>query len=505
MNREEKLYDRTPFVRESLSTRDCMLLVLLSLLPSAGTAMYFYGSRALLMILISMGAAVCTEALCCLLFRRSLTVADGSAAVSGLILALILPPTVPLWFPAAASAGAMLVVKALFGGIGKNILNPAMTGKLALTLLFYDAMQNFGTGAAGEAVRIADLLSGERADLTEILLGRAAGGIGTTSGVNILIGAMILMLTGVVSITIPAACLAGLVSILILFGGHGIDPYYLAVQILGGGTLFTVFFMATDFTTSPVTRWGKILYGVLLGAVIALLRISGIPGMEENACVFALPAVNLTARLLDRVTMPRPFGIRNARRTIRYDQPDADSEVAVGYQDTEREMSGSGREGGQETILLGLRPALPEDSAFLLELRNDPITRSNSFQTSEITQAEHEQWYARALQDPDTAIYLLTSVIDEEEYRFGQLRLHFEGGAAVISYTIAPRYRGHGLGRELLRLAEDAARLRPGTTMLVGEVKKQNEASKKSFRSLNYQESELGDHLLYRKTLPTVV
>ncbi|MBQ6363282.1 MAG: GNAT family N-acetyltransferase [Lachnospiraceae bacterium] len=504
MNREEKLYDRTPFVRESLSTRDCMLLVLLSLLPCVGTAIYFYGMKALLMMLISMASAVVSEALCCLIFRRKQTVGDFSAVVSGLIGALILPVTVPLWFPAAAAAFSMMIVKAVFGGIGRNFVNPAMTGKLALTLLFYEAMQDFGTGAAGDAVQMADLLTGERAELMEILLGRAAGGIGTTSAVNVLIGAMVLLLTGVVSITIPAACLAGLVLTLILFGGYGLDPYRLTVNLIGGGTLFTAFFMATDYTTSPVTRLGRVFYGVLLGVLIAVLRITGIAGIGENACVFALPAVNLTARLLDRITMPRPFGIRNARRTIRYDQEADDSEIEVEYLDTEREMDDSGRE-GRETILLGLRPAGPEDSDFLLELRNDPVTRSNSFQTEEIRREDHENWYARALADPDTAIYLLTSVIDDEEYRFGQLRLHFEGGAAVISYTIAPRFRGHGLGRELLRLAEDAARLRPETTMLIGEVKKQNEASKKSFRSLDYQESELGDHLLYRKSLPTVV
>ncbi|MDD5850120.1 MAG: RnfABCDGE type electron transport complex subunit D [Firmicutes bacterium] len=303
-----------PFARSQLTTSECMMLVLLAMLPGAGYGLYSYGAHALLLMLISVGSAVLFEAVFELLSGRKLTVFDGSAAVTGLCLALVLPPSAPWWFPLVGNAVGIVAAKQLFGGIGKNVFNPAATGKLILCLAFHGAMTDFSGGGYASDTPLMVLSKGGTIDLGQMLLGNVPGSIGTASAVCVLIGAAFLFLTGIIRLDIPLAAIVSFSVIYLLFGGHGLSAYYLAAQLVGGSFLFTVFFMANDFATTPVGKRARIVYGVLLGILIALFRILG---SRENAALYALILTNVTARFLDERLAERPFGTATARRRTR--------------------------------------------------------------------------------------------------------------------------------------------------------------------------------------------
>ena len=523
-----KVYQLVPFVRSSGSTGEYMLPVVFVLLPSAGLGIYKYGLHAALVIAVSAAASVLGELLAEGILRRQFTLTDYSALVSGLILGLILPPNVPYHYPVIAGLVSSVLAKALFGGIGKNILNPAMTGKLVLLLIFRDRMTDFSGGIFGELSPLQELAAGNTVDLRDMLLGRTAGCIGTDFAAAILIGAALLILLDVIELDIPFFYLLGFLIIWVLVGGHGWDPYYVVAQMIGGGLLFTAFFMASDYTTSPVTVVGRVFYGLLTGAITAYCRVLG---MGDSACVFGLLIGNLTARFLDANTMPRPFGIRRSRRVIRYDRYDDTQDFEVRYDNTEREdlLTDGEKYGGNgdgypernsrgtsdvgvknrndsaknrdTAVTLGLRPARMTDAGILFEWRNDPSVRAASFHTEELVYEEHVKWLENTLTRPDVSLFIMACVIDGTEYRIGQLRLNYEGPAAVVSYTIAPEFRGRGLGRELIRLGEQAAFTRNGIRVMIGEVKKDNIPSRKCFQSLGYYEELREEEYVYIKDL----
>lgn len=304
----------TPFARSHLTTAECMMLVILAMLPGAGYGLYSYGAHALVLILISVASAVLYEAVFELLTGRKLTISDCSAAVTGMCLAMLLPPSAPWWFPLLGNAAAIIAAKQLFGGIGRNLFNPAACGKLLLVLVFHGTMTDFSGGGYGADTPLMVLSKGGTIDLSEMLLGNAPGCIGTASAVCVLIGAAILFLAGIIRLDIPLAAVLSFSVIYVLFGGHSLSGFYLAAQIAGGSFLFTVFFMANDFATTPVGKRARIVYGILLGVLTGLLRIAG---SRENAALYALFLTNLSARFLDAKLAQRPFGTQTARRRTR--------------------------------------------------------------------------------------------------------------------------------------------------------------------------------------------
>lgn len=304
----------TPFARSQLTTAQCMMLVILAMLPGAGYGLYSYGAHALVLILVSAASAVVYEAAFELLTGRKLTISDCSAAVTGMCLAMLLPPSAPWWFPLLGNAVAIIAAKQLFGGIGRNLFNPAACGKLLLVLVFHRTMTNFSGGGYGSDTPLMVLSKGGTIDLSQMLLGNVPGSIGTASAVCVLIGAAILFLAGIIRLDIPLAAMISFSVIYVLFGGHGLSGYYLAAQIAGGSFLFTVFFMANDFATTPVGKQARIVYGILLGVLIGLFRIAG---SRENAALYALFLTNLSARFLDARLAQRPFGTQTARRRTR--------------------------------------------------------------------------------------------------------------------------------------------------------------------------------------------
>ncbi len=293
-----------PHIRSKVTTSGIMMAVVIALLPSAGYGIYHFGTRALMIILLSVVSCVGTEALFGL-YRKKLTVTDLSAVVTGLLLAMNLPVSVPLWMPVMGGVFAILVVKMLFGGLGQNFMNPALAARCFLLISFPAQMTNFTYDSFTGATPLAALKAGEAVNVMDMLIGRMAGTIGETSCLAILIGASILILFGVIDLRIPGSYLVSFAVFVGLFGGHGFDLTYLSAQLAGGGLMLGAFFMATDYVTRPITVKGQYLYGVILGIMTGIFRIFG---ASAEGVSYAIIFGNLLVPLIEKITWPTAFG-----------------------------------------------------------------------------------------------------------------------------------------------------------------------------------------------------
>ncbi|MCQ2540463.1 MAG: RnfABCDGE type electron transport complex subunit D [Acetatifactor sp.] len=299
-----------PHIRSTSSTNSIMMTVVLALMPAAGFGIYNFGPRAGLVILVCIASAVLTEFLFGLC-RKRFTIDDLSAVVTGLLLALNLPATIPLWMAALGSVFAILVVKMLFGGLGQNFMNPALAARCFLLISFPTAMTNFVCDGYTGATPLAALKAGEQVNILDMVIGNISGTIGETSMIAILIGACILLLTGVIDLRIPASYILSFAVFVTIFGGHGIDIAYLSAQLAGGGLMLGAFFMATDYVTRPITKKGQYVFGIFLGIMTGIFRLFG-PGAEGVS--YAIIIGNLLVPLIEKVTMPTAFGYEKGGR-----------------------------------------------------------------------------------------------------------------------------------------------------------------------------------------------
>lgn len=281
-----------------------MLAVIIALMPAAGFGIYNFGIRALFVILVTIASTVLTEFLFGL-YKKKTTIYDLSAVVTGLLLALNLPVTIPLWMAALGGVFAILVVKMLFGGLGQNFMNPALAARCFLLISFPTAMTAFNCDAYTGATPLAALKAGEQVDVLNMVLGHTAGTIGETSVVALVIGACFLLALGVIDLRIPGSYIVTLVLFAGIFGGHGFDPAYLSAQLSGGGLMLGAFFMATDYVTRPITVKGQYVFGIFLGIMTGVFRIFG-PGAEGVS--YAIILGNLLVPLIEKVTKPVAFG-----------------------------------------------------------------------------------------------------------------------------------------------------------------------------------------------------
>lgn len=294
-----------PHIRSQATTGQIMRLVVIALLPASIFGVFHFGLNALLLILISIAACVLTEYIYERLMHRKVTVGDFSAVVTGLLLALNLPASVPWWIPVLGGIFAILIVKQLFGGLGQNFMNPALGARCFLLISFTGRMTNFAYDGFTGATPLAALKAGESVNLLDMFLGNTAGTIGETSVLAILAGAVILLLFGVIDLRIPGTYLAGFVLFLLLFGGHGMDGQYLLGQLCGGGLMLGAFFMATDYVTTPITKNGQLLYGCILGILTGLFRVYG---NSAEGVSYAIIFGNLLVPLIEKITPPTAFG-----------------------------------------------------------------------------------------------------------------------------------------------------------------------------------------------------
>ncbi len=293
-----------PHIRSRVTTNGIMLAVVAALMPATGFGIYNFGMRALTVVLVTIASTVLTEFLFGL-YRKRTTVSDLSAVVTGLLLALNLPVTIPLWMAALGGVFAILAVKMLFGGLGQNFMNPALAARCFLLISFPTAMTAFECDAYTGATPLAALKAGEQVNVMNMITGHTAGTIGETSVIALVAGACFLLMTGVIDLRIPGSYIVTFVLFTGIFGGRGFDPAYLSAQLAGGGLMLGAFFMATDYVTRPITIRGQYVFGIFLGIMTGIFRIFG-PGAEGVS--YAILLGNLLVPLIERVTKPAAFG-----------------------------------------------------------------------------------------------------------------------------------------------------------------------------------------------------
>jgi len=297
-----------PHLWRGQSVSKIMYIVVLALMFPTAAGVYFFGYHALSVIAVSIAAAVLAEYTVKKLRKRAF-VMDGSAVVTGLLLALILPPTIPLWMAAVGSVFSIAIVKEAFGGLGHNIFNPALGGRAFLAACFSVKMTTWvsPTGFGADAVTTATPLSsnfiweGDKLSLyRDLFLGNTGGSIGETSALLILVGGILLLALGIISWRIPVAYI-GTVALLTLALGQ--DAIF---HILAGGLMIGAFFMATDYVTSPITARGKIIFGIGAGILTVVIRRFG--GLPEGVC-YSILFMNAITPLIDRYVRVRPYGL----------------------------------------------------------------------------------------------------------------------------------------------------------------------------------------------------
>ena len=311
----------SPHIRSSVTTRDLMLDVIIAMLPASILGIYNFGAKAFIIILATVAACLLTEYVYEKLMKQKVTVGDLSAVVTGMILALNMPANIPVWMPITGGIFAILVVKMLYGGLGKNFMNPALAGRVFLLICFTSQMSSFVIekssnlfmngalavdGVTGATPLAALKETGATTNVLQMLLGNHAGTIGETSAIALLIGAAYLLIKRVISPRIPVAYIASFTVFIALFGGeNSTDINFILTHVLGGGLIFGAFFMATDYVTSPITPIGKIIFGICLGVLTGVFRIFG---QSAEGVSYAIIFCNLLVPLIEKVSLPKFFG-----------------------------------------------------------------------------------------------------------------------------------------------------------------------------------------------------
>ncbi len=310
----------SPHVRDKVSTKTIMRDVAIAMLPTSIYGVYNFGMNALLLILTCVTTCVLSEYIWQKSMKKQITVSDYSAVVTGMILALNLPATAPLWMAMLGSVFAIIVVKQLYGGLGQNFMNPALAARCFLMISFTARMTDFPVKDTGIIVEVADtaadafagatplqaLKYGASVNLMEAFVGNISGTIGETSALCLLIGAAYLIAKKIISPRIPVIYIGTVLIFVAVFGGHGFDVEFILSHLLTGGLIFGAFFMATDYVTTPITPNGQILFAVIIGLLTGIFRIFG-PSAEGVS--YAIIIGNLLVPLIEKVTIPTPFGL----------------------------------------------------------------------------------------------------------------------------------------------------------------------------------------------------
>ena len=303
----------SPHIRSKITSGNIMLMVTIALLPSAVFGVWNFGLSALIMLISTVAAAVLTEYIYEKLMHKKVTVGDFSAVVTGLLLGLNMPPSAPWWMGALGSVFGILIVKQLFGGLGQNFMNPALGARCFLLLSFTGPMTSFVYDGVTGPTPLAYVKEGamDQINTLDMMIGTIPGTIGETSVIAIIIGAIFLILMGVIDLRIPGTYIVTFVIFVGIFGhvAHPeigfFDPQYITAHLCGGGLMLGAWFMATDYVTSPITPRGQIIYGIILGVLTGLFRIFG--GSAEGVS-YAIIISNLLVPLIEKVTLPKPFG-----------------------------------------------------------------------------------------------------------------------------------------------------------------------------------------------------
>lgn len=285
-----------PFLRSKETTAAIMQDVAFALMPGAAFGVYRFGFRAFLILLLSVTSCVLTEHICKRVGRKQSGGYECSAVVTGLLLGMMLPLNVPYWFPVVGGAFSVGIVKMLFGGLGKNKLNPAVTGK-CLFLVLAGTVMNVSVSGYWNEWKVTEV--------SDLFFGFGQGMIGEAGNFLLILGGVYLVLCRVITLHAPLAYLLSFSAVLLAFGNHGVDAEWLTMHWCIGGVMLCAFFLVTDYTTSPMTKSGKVIFGVITGTVTAVLRIMG---FTVEAVAVAVVCGNLLTPFIEWMTLPKTFG-----------------------------------------------------------------------------------------------------------------------------------------------------------------------------------------------------
>lgn len=300
----------SPHIRDKSSTTKIMLDVCIALVPALIFGIWHFGINALIITVSAVLSCVISEIAFDLITKKPVTVFDFSAVVTGILLALNMPPSVSWWIPAVGGVFAIIVVKMLFGGIGQNIMNPALGARCFLVISFASRMTDFSVDGVSSATPLASIKAGESIDLLDAFLGLQTGCIGEVSCAALLAGAAYLLIKKVITIRIPASYILSTLLFIFIFSAfrEGVPTVdFMLGHLLTGGLILGAFFMATDYTTSPITKSGQIIYGILLGFLTAVFRILG---SSAEGVSYAIIIGNLVVPLIEKITVPKAFGMK---------------------------------------------------------------------------------------------------------------------------------------------------------------------------------------------------
>lgn len=302
----------SPHIRGNFRTNRIMMDVVIALMPALFVGIWKFGVQALILTLVTIGSAVAAEWLYSVITRSRNTVVDCSAVVTGLLLAMTLPSTVPYWQAAIGSVFAIVIVKALCGGLGQNIFNPALAARAFMLLLWPVSMVRYmepGVDGVTAATPLHHMVMPALPEqsILDMFLGNTPGSIGEISALGLLIGGAYLVYRKVISVRIPAAYL-GTVAVLTLVFAKTEEPLmWMLYSLVSGGVMLGAIFMATDYATSPVTPKGQIIYGIGCGALTVLFRYYG---LFPEGVTYAILLMNACVWVIDRYTAPRRFGVK---------------------------------------------------------------------------------------------------------------------------------------------------------------------------------------------------
>ncbi|WP_296112965.1 RnfABCDGE type electron transport complex subunit D [uncultured Anaerococcus sp.] len=314
MENKSLLVTASPHIRSKRTVKNDMLDVIIALLPAGAVSVYYFGYRALVLILASIVSCVLAETIFNKCLKRENTVKDLSAVVTGILLAYNVPFTLPVWQLVIGALFAIIVCKMLFGGIGQNIVNPALAARAFLMASWSNTMTNFvPTERVATLKTISDvsmisqatpLSSPNTYTLMDLFIGHTPGSLGEISALALLIGACYLVIRKVINLRIPLVYILTTTIMLAIFGDK-VDLEYLLRQILSGGLILGAFFMATDYTTTPITPKGQIVFAIGCGFITAVIRLWG--GYPEGVS-YSILLMNLLVPVIEKHTRPRIFG-----------------------------------------------------------------------------------------------------------------------------------------------------------------------------------------------------
>ncbi len=300
MNNEQLIVTPNPHIKDSTSVEEIMWTVVYALIPAVIAATYFFGFRVLLIVAVSIIGAIVTEYSFLKIRNKDLVINDGSAVLTGLLLALTLPPSIPLWTAFLGSVVAIGLGKQVFGGLGHNPFNPALIGRAFLTASYPVLMTTWVIDGTSTATPLSRISNGEALRIWNLFIGNTGGSLGETSALALLLGAAYLIYKGYINWRIPTSMISTVIVVTFLSGANPIAHVFAGSLILGA------FFMATDMVTSPVTKKARWVFGIGAGLLVALIRLWG--GYPEGV-MYSILLMNTTVPLLDRYLKPRTLGV----------------------------------------------------------------------------------------------------------------------------------------------------------------------------------------------------